>query len=406
MNTLIRKLKKLPINAQILITAGIILFLLVGTGVIVLYGKGYRFSLDRGKPEFAGTGLLVTTSIPDGAQVFINNHLSTATNNTINLPPGEYQVKIFKEGYFPWEKTITVQKEVVSKAEALLFPNAPKLESITSTGVQRPTIDPAQTRIAYSIASQSARKNGLYVLDMNARPILALQSGSTQVVDDTIDQFSTAEIEWSPDGQEILASISGILGQSYYLLRADGFNQAPRDVTATIDTVRGGWEQDQLEKERARLSTLKSKLRKLIQQDFTILAWSPDETKILYQASLSATLPYVITPRLIGTDLSPEDREIKENSVYVYDSKEDKNYKLNVPQKAKLMWLPTSRHLLYVYDKKIDVLEYDGKNQTTIYAGPFTEEYVFPWPNASKVLILTNLGNPNILPNLYTIGLK
>jgi hypothetical protein len=51
-------------------------------------------------------------------------------------------------------------------------------------------------------------------------------------------------------------------------------------------------------------------------------------------------------------------------------------------------------------------MDYDGQNKTTIYAGPFIDDYVFSWPDGSKILILTNLGNPSILPNLYTIGLK
>ncbi|MBI3093109.1 MAG: hypothetical protein HYZ02_02635, partial [Candidatus Levybacteria bacterium] len=67
---------------------------------------------------------------------------------------------------------------------------------------------------------------------------------------------------------------------------------------------------------------------------------------------------------------------------------------------------PDSKHLIYVEEKKINILEYDGANKTTIYAGPFVDNYVFPWPNGSKLVVLTNLGNENIPPNLYTIGLK
>src|SRR5690348_12777929 len=87
---------------QIFISLLILLFLGVGTVVAIFYGKGYSLDFTSGKGFLKGTGLLVATSVPDGAQVFINDHLTTATNNTINLPPGEYKVKIFKDGYFPW----------------------------------------------------------------------------------------------------------------------------------------------------------------------------------------------------------------------------------------------------------------------------------------------------------------
>src|SRR5260221_7337856 len=165
---------------QLTISVLIIGFLVAVTALVIFLGSGYRIDFGGNGAILSGTGLLVTTSSPNGAQVIINGHLTTATDNTINLAPGEYDVKIFKEGYFAWEKKITIKKEVVSKADALLFPSAPKLENITNVGVLDPTLDPSRTKIAYLVASQSAAKNGIYVLDMTSRPILTLQSASSQ----------------------------------------------------------------------------------------------------------------------------------------------------------------------------------------------------------------------------------
>lgn len=410
-------------HKQLLISASIVLFLLLGTFLVVLYGKGYRFGFSEGKPGVSGTGMLVATSNPDGAQVFINGHLTTATNNTLNFFPGIYDVRIFKDGYFPWEKKIKVEKEVVSKAEAMLFSTTPKLESITTTGAENPVLDPTQARIVYTVASQSARKNGIYVLDMSNRPVLILQSASTQIADNTVDTFSKASLSWSPDGKQVLATISAPLrSPTTYLLSASGMNANPQDVTETLTQLDAQWKQEEQQKERARLLGLKTGLQTMIAQNFSVMSWSTDETKILYQASRSATLPLIIIPRLIGFDATPEERSIKENHLYVYDSKEDKNYSIDVAgilnkeeagkagyhlESGKtLQWLPESKHLVYTHDKRIDLLEYDGKNITTIYAGPFLDSYVFPFANISKIVILTNLGNPAITANLYTIGIK
>src|SRR5664280_1622818 len=126
---------------KLIIPVLIVLFLIAGTIVVILLGRGYGLNLNGSGPILAGTGLLVATSSPNGAQVFINGHLTTATDNTINLAPGDYDVKIFKDGYFPWEKKISISKETVSKADALLFPTAPQLESITNIGISNPTLD-------------------------------------------------------------------------------------------------------------------------------------------------------------------------------------------------------------------------------------------------------------------------
>jgi hypothetical protein len=399
---------------RLLIPALIVLFLIIGTIAVVLLGRGYNLNFNGSGPILAGTGLLVATSSPDGAQVIINGHLTTATDNTINLVPGDYDVKIYKEGYFPWEKKITVKKEVVSKADALLYPTAPQLTSITSVGVLNPVIDPSLSKIAYAVASQSAVKNGIYVLDMSARPILTLQNASSQIAQDVANTFSASTFAWSPDSAQILATINKGNNSAKYLLETNTLNQTPQDVTETIDSVNSAWQKIKTDKDTTQLNSLPKNLRTVVSSDFDILQWSADETKILYQASQSATLPLIINPALIGTDSTPQIRNIAKGEVYVYDIKEDRNYlilsSLPVGQfdngELPIMWYPDSKHLVYVHDGRIDMMEYDAGNQTTVYAGPFVNNYVFPWPDATQLVILTNLGNPTIAPNLYTIGLK
>lgn len=390
--------------------------MLTATAFVVFYGRGYRFDFGRGVPSLLGTGLLVATSSPDGAQVFVNDHLTTATANTINLAPGTYEVKIVKEGYLPWQKTLIIKNEVVTKADALLFPTAPKLESITNIGVQSPVLDPSRTKIAYTVASQSAAKNGIYILDTTVRPILTLQSSSSQIINDTINTFSKAKLQWSPDGSQLLASITGTLSTTTYLLKTNEFNQNPQDVTETMESVNAAWNKQKTDKEKSLTDGLPKRLKTIVLSGFRVIEWSPDETKILYVASVSAELPLIITPRLIGTDSTPEVRNIRKGSLYAYDIKEDRNYKiadslpnsdnLNLYSPSPIMWFPDSKHLIYNRNNKIDIMEYDAGNQTTIYAGPFVDSYVFPWSDGSRVVILTDLGNLNTAPNLYTIGLK
>ena len=387
--------------------------MVLATVAIITYGKGYRFNFGgNGTPAVEGTGLLVATSVPDGAQVFINDDLTTATDNTINLIPGDYDVKIFKEGYFTWEKKITIKKEVVSKADALLLPSAPKLESITNIGVLNPVLDPTGIKIAYSVASASAAKNGIYVLDMTLRPIITFQNASSQIADDNVNYFSNSSFVWSPDSKQLLVN-TPFPNSTAYLLLANSLNTNPQDVTETISLVHASWEKLKAEKQKALMDSLNKKLRPVVTKNFNVLQWSDDQTKILYTASVSANLPTIINPPLIGVNSTQQQRGIQKDSLYVYDIKEDRNYKIldNLPKTetnaAKpVMFFPDSKHLVYVHNGKIDIMEYDGANQTTVYAGPFVDNYVFPWPDATRLVILTNFGNATLTPNLYTISLK
>ena len=66
---------------QLIISLILVTLLVLATSVIIFYGKGYRINFNGGTTAIAGTGLLVVTSSPDGAQVFINGQLTTATED-------------------------------------------------------------------------------------------------------------------------------------------------------------------------------------------------------------------------------------------------------------------------------------------------------------------------------------
>jgi Tol biopolymer transport system component len=296
------------------------------------------------------------------------------------------------------------------------------LQSISTFGVDSALVDPTGTNLAFKISSQSAVKNGIYVLNMVNRsfPVLAGQGGSTQIVNDTLDNFSTANLTWSPDGTQLLADVSNsTTGQETdYLLNINSFNGSPQDVTATMPSLLADWKAQRQDKEQARIKSLKSGLRKYVNSNFRILAWSPDENKILYQASTSGQIPIFIKPRRIGNNLLYEQRTIQQGGVYVYDIPEDLNFRItnSIPNVCDISvsdcvsnpftWFPDSTHLLYVHDFKITIVEQDGSNSVTIYAGPFVDNYVYPWPDGSKIVILTNLDNPTVNPTLYTISLR
>jgi Tol biopolymer transport system component len=116
-------------------------------------------------------------------------------------------------------------------------------------------------------------------------------------------------------------------------------------------------------------------------------------------------------------DTLREVRTIKEGGVYVYDIREDRNTRIiestiencteiTTSCNPDVLWFPDSEHVLYVKDAQIHIMEFDGTNDTVVYAGPFINGFVFPWPNGSKLVILTDLNNRSILPNLYTVSLK
>lgn len=393
---------------RIIISILTLAFLITGTTLVVFYGRGYRINLDENRLKLAGTGLLVATSTPDGASIFLNGRLTSATNTTLNLPPGDYDVKIVKDGYLPWEKRLKIQEEIVTKGQAQLLPQAPKLESLTSIGARNPIVDPTKTRIAFSVSKLSRPKNGIYMLDMAGRPILTLQNAASLIANDVLYTFSQSMISWSPSGKELIATISSQLNPRTFILSPDKTNQEVLDETQNLPTLKTQWDKEQEEQEKAALATLTPKLAQIVEQTFSKLAYSPDQTKILYVASQSAKLKRVIDSPLPGSNSQPEQRTLEAGHLYIYDIKEDKNFLISDKPESlsSISFMPDSFHLVFVEEGKIKIMEYDSTNKTTVYSGPFDGSFVTPWPDGSKLVILTNLGDSSREANLYTISLR
>lgn len=404
---------------------------------VIAYGRGYR--IDVKKNSLKPTGLISATSDPVGAQVFVEGTLKTATNNSFAIDPGWYNVTVSKEGYIPWQKKLRVQGEIVARADAFLFPTNPSLSPLTTLGIQNPLLSPDGTKIAYTIPKGHldnglTKKAGLWVYELSDGP-LGRNRDPIQLagIEDTFD-VTTATLTWSPDSSQILTVTKGS-GARLYDVDNPGTSTL---ATATYKALLTDWEEERITKDRQKLAAFKQPLIDLATSSAKIISLSPDETKLLYEATAAATLPIMIDPPLIGTNSTPETRTIKPGSIYVYDSKEDKNFfildKKELPaakttptptrkpivtaktapipdittqESPFIHWFPTSRHLLLTLPGKIDIMEYDRTNWVTVYAGPLSDGFVAPWNNGSRIIIMTNL-NPGVssLPNLYSVNLR
>jgi len=393
---------------------GLLTLLVVGLlGLFLsLYARGYRF--DGQTFRFKPSGLLVVKSDPSGAQVFVNGELSTATDTTVSLAPGTYDVSIRKESFHPWNKRLVIEKEVVTEAIASLFRVAPSLSSVTFSGVVNPVISADGTRIAYATppSREDPEKGGLWAIETVNLPI-GFARDPRRVTD---GDLTAADWQFSPDGREILVS----LGQSVFLLDASTFTPQARrvNVAARKEIILAEWEEERGTRLSSQIKILPDELIDILQRKVSSIVFSPDETKILYTASGSATIRENLIKPLPGSSSQKQERDIKEGHTYVYDIKEDRNFLIDegaesllidsklVPELTRrLAWFPTSKHLVLSEAGKITIIDYDGTNRQLVYSGSYVSPHAYPFGSTSRLLILTSLG-ADTTPNLYSLTLK
>lgn len=365
--------KKFVITIVTLITITVI------AAIAIFLAKGYTFSTKE--KRIVGTGIITVSSEPDAASVFIDGHLTTATNTTIaSLAPKKYAVKIVKEGFIPWEKEIKVSEGLVTDIKVTLFPAIPTIYPLTFNGVENPTLSPDGGKLAYVVpiaVGGSNKKAGVWVWTQTRnQPISFVRSSEPhQITQSTTTDFSKAALKWSSDSKQVLATI----GNNNYLLDADQFNDEPRDITPILSATLQSWEDDAQAKEESRVLALKLTTLRQVASSSALVRWSPDETKFM-----------------AGTS---------EKDLKVYNTEDNKEHSL--PEARSHIWLPDSRHVILVGEKEISIADFDGTNKSVIYAGSFKDGFVFPWLDSSRLVIISSFPTPTASePNLYGINLK
>jgi PEGA domain len=112
-------------KTRIGILIGAILVFLILAPIVVLYTAGYRYNTKKMRVE--KVGIIFVRSRPSGANIYLNGKKRTETTpaRLRDLLPGDYDVKISKNGYSDWEKTLPVGSELTTFAESIaLFKNS------------------------------------------------------------------------------------------------------------------------------------------------------------------------------------------------------------------------------------------------------------------------------------------
>lgn len=382
---------------------GVFFLILFVTLVVIQLAKGYRPDLTS--RSLKPTGLLSATSLPVGAQIFVNNQLKGATDNTVFLAPGEYDIQIKKDGFTSWQKHLKIEKELVTGANAFLFPAVPDLKALTFTGAQNPLLSPDNSKVIYLVSGSNPLKNGLWVLDLTELPFLTKEprlilKSPLKGLDYTKGQYS-----WSDDAKQILLTFKSGKYEENYLLDPNSENNLKKltSVTATLPLIKKQWQNEQKDRLKQKLNKLPEELVAFFQNSTNNIVFSPDERKIMYTATASASLEENIIPPVPASSTQPQERNIKPKRTYVYDIKEDRNFFIT-DQKPPL-WFPTSQHLYFVEKDKFHVKEYDNTNLVVAYSGPFENSHAYPFPSGTKLLILTSLGK-DLPANLYSVSLR
>ncbi len=431
---------KNPKAKRLLVNFFILLFLIVGTFVAIQFAKGYRPDLQS--RSLSGTGLLNITSYPKSARVIINDKLTTVTDDKLYLLPGSYTVKVEKDGFHPWTKSLPVKSELVTSADARLFPIITAISPLTFYQVRNTAANPDGTKIAYTLKnSPQEANNGLYVYSITGN---LLGSSNLQIAENTVRDYSQATFIWSPDSSQILAVFTDKQKVTYaYLLSSKNMNSNTlSDVTLRLPLIINQWQDQYAKINLPTLSLFPRYMVDLLSHQSINVYFSPDKEKVFYTSIIDLNLPEnEIGRALPNINSTLETRFIQKNQTYLFDLKEGTNYALPFAEKpsalsktlitavaatpsaslasllqlkaqtdsrltTNLSWYSNSKQLILTNSDGVNMVDYDATNITNItYVQPL-ENFVTASPDGSKLILLTNINQKPDTYNLISFDLK
>lgn len=383
--------------------------LLLITVLTLLYSEGWRIDL-RGQsgypqPTVKKTGMLAVRSEPDGAKVYLNEELVTATDDTISsLQPGQYELRIEKEGFEIWEKEVSVYPELVTDITAVLVLQSPRLEPLTNTDVKAFALSTNQNNIAFLTANHE--EPGIWVLPLTGSPLNIFRNNTRLLVPDTANSKPSVgeNVWWSKNDDELLVRMNETGYLLYKVDAAGNANPVPEAIT-NVQEVFDRWDQEW------KTDFVDTKIEAIdLQQDIpewvkenalnSTATWSPDEEKFFF------TTPGENPNEAVLNVYNGED-PLPVGEKRMYETLTVPN-----PENTKIYWYSDSYHLILV-ERTPNTMDYytislvriDGTNRTPIYTGALASDQAFPTPGGDKIVVLTWLKD-RAQTNLYAISVR
>ena len=152
--------------------------------VVMFYANGYRFKSGIG---FVRTGSIIVSISKSDALLSLNG-AEIGTSGFLrhnfyvdNLAPGAYQILVTREGEYPWHRTLIVEPELVTDAQAFLVPlEITSVRLVDVAKVASSTI--ATTTKATPHATYESYRKAFLPSGATSTPILALHKPASEII--------------------------------------------------------------------------------------------------------------------------------------------------------------------------------------------------------------------------------
>ncbi len=187
---------------------------LVAAPLIVFYTMGYRYNLDKGRVQ--KTGVMKITTVPRGADIYLNGvkyETSQTPAKVEYLLPGDYEIKLTKDGYYDWRKKLAVAENGTTFAEKIMLFKKSSAEAITESSTVSWLVSPDKNMIAVA-----DNLGNVSLIDINSGLMGEISGGNIDVVARISGMPGLRLTAFSPTGRYIIGQDSTGTAPNSYLI--------------------------------------------------------------------------------------------------------------------------------------------------------------------------------------------
>lgn len=227
---------------KIILFWSIVVLFLISAPVLIFYTQGYKYDWQNKKIVQTG-GLFVKIS-PASAKIYIDKKISGKTNFIFSsafingLVPGEYEIRIEKPGFHPWQKSLKIEEQQVTEGKYIqLFPREPDFSFLFS-GItnfypspdQETLITKKQDKDIWQLESYNLSNNSFQTLASSTQllKLLELKGGPTPQLQD---------ITWSNDAKKIILQTRLKGEKKYFIADILTAEVVPLDIKGNIKNI-------------------------------------------------------------------------------------------------------------------------------------------------------------------------
>lgn len=189
-----------------------VLFVVLGTLLVIFYARGYRFSLAEN--IFFQTGILHIETQPTRANYWLTEDFTGTTPRIVtSIPEGEYVLDVWLDGYHSIKYDIEIFAEKSTPISVLLFKKEPEqeiVETLEKNILEIHTGDSRnETLLLAETKNNETKEYEIIRYQTNTRFWQFGENPSTLFSFSLNNESDMEEISFSPNNKNILLTISG-----------------------------------------------------------------------------------------------------------------------------------------------------------------------------------------------------